>query len=67
MPRFIRVKDRRTGYQYDVLETQFNAELHTKADQRRWPPTTRPRRPKYSVNHTPEVHDPSASDQGEQS
>lgn len=42
--RYVRVKDKRTGHQYDVLEQSFDPEKHTKVA--RFPVVSRPRPPK---------------------
>jgi hypothetical protein len=48
--RFVRVKNKSTGHEYDVPEQQYDPEKHKKVDERRYPPTTRQRRPKAHVS-----------------
>lgn len=54
MAQYTRVKDRTTGHEYDVLTENVDPKLHTLVDKKRYPPTSRPRRPKHSVNYKPE-------------
>ena len=46
---YIRVKDRRTGHEHDLLETQYDAKKHEKVTKKDYPPTTRPRPAKPNV------------------
>lgn len=51
--KYVRVKDKRTGHQYDVLEQLVDKKNHELVDQRRFPPTSRPRPPKHHVGKPP--------------
>lgn len=51
--KYVRVKDKRTGHQYDLLEEQFDKQHHELADQKRFPPTKRPRPAKHHVGKPP--------------
>lgn len=41
--RYVRVKDLRTGHEYDVLEQQVDDKIHEPLDKDRYPVTSRPR------------------------
>lgn len=41
--RYVRVKDRRTGHEYDVLEQQVDEKKHEVLDREHYPVTSRPR------------------------
>lgn len=44
--RYVRVKDTRTGHEFDVLEQQVDKDNHQPLSQDRYPITSRPRAPK---------------------
>ncbi|GGO59128.1 hypothetical protein GCM10010910_01360 [Microbacterium nanhaiense] len=50
MPRYVRVKNKQTGHEFDLVESAFNSEKYTRVDKAKYPPTTRPRRPKPRIN-----------------
>lgn len=47
--RYVRVKNRVTGHEFDLPIQSFDPEKYTKVDSKRYPETTRPRRPKPNV------------------
>lgn len=47
--KFIRVKSRATGHEFDIRSESFDADRYTKVDPKRYPETSRPRRPKPNV------------------
>lgn len=48
MTRYVRIKNKTTGHEYDIPEVQFDPDKHSKVA--RYPSTTRPRRPKLRVS-----------------
>ena len=48
--RYVRVKDNRTGHQFDVLEESVEPEFHEVLDQERYPIVSRPRDPKPLIS-----------------
>lgn len=44
--RYVRVKDTRTGHEFDVLEQQVDPNKHKVLDKDRYPVTSRARKPK---------------------
>ena len=47
--RFIRVKNKTTGHEFDLPKQSFDPEVYSRVDSKRYPETTRPRRPKPNV------------------
>lgn len=47
--KYTRVKDKATGHEYDILAHRFDAEKHTRLDQKRYPDVSRPRAAKPNV------------------
>lgn len=45
--KFIRVRDKDTGHQYDILPSQFRDSAHVKLT--RFEPSLQPRKPKHNV------------------
>jgi hypothetical protein len=45
--KYIRVRDKDTGHQYDIFPSQFREEAHAKLD--RFEPADRARKPKHNV------------------
>lgn len=46
---YIRVKNKTTGHEFDLPKQNFDPEKYTRVDQKRYPETTRPRRPKPNI------------------
>lgn len=55
--RYLRVRDKETGHQYDVLEEKVDRTVHEPLDEKRYPPTSRPRPPKHHVPLTSNADD----------
>ncbi|MGG7450556.1 hypothetical protein ACQ3HE_06665 [Plantibacter auratus] len=55
--KFIRVRDKDTGHQYDILPSQFREDAHVKLT--RFEPSLLPRKPKHNVK-TPRAPKPEA-------
>lgn len=51
MARYTRVKDKKTGHEYDVLSHKVDPEKHTRVA--RYPEVSRPRRSKPNVKGRP--------------
>lgn len=41
--RYVRVKDKRTKHEYDVLEHKVDPDKHTRLDKKHYPAVSRPR------------------------
>lgn len=48
MTVYTRIKDKRSGHEYDIPAVQFDPEKHSRVS--RYPDSTRPRRPKLRVS-----------------
>lgn len=46
---YIRVKNKTTKHEFDLPVESFDPEKYSRVDSKRYPPTTRPRRPKPHV------------------
>lgn len=46
---YVRVKNKATGHEFDLPKQSFDPDRYTKVDAKRYPETTRPRRPKPNV------------------
>lgn len=46
---YVRVKNKATGHEFDIPKQSFDPDKHSKVDSKRYPETTRPRRPKPNV------------------
>ncbi|MBT2485812.1 MULTISPECIES: hypothetical protein [unclassified Microbacterium] len=46
---YMRVKNKATGHEFDIPAQSFDPEKYSKVDPKRYPETTRPRRPKPNV------------------
>lgn len=47
--KYVRVKDTRTGHEYDLLEHMLDAKKHELVNKEQYPPTSRPRPAKPNV------------------
>ncbi len=47
---YIRVKDRKTGHEYDIREERLDPDKHKPLNRRTYPPTHEPRRPKHYIS-----------------
>lgn len=47
---YVRVKDRRTGHEFDIREEQVDPEHHRLLNRRTYPPSRTPRRPKPQIS-----------------
>lgn len=50
MTRYMRVKSKATGHEFDLLVEQFDESKYERVNKSRYPETSRPRRPKLRVN-----------------
>lgn len=50
MTRYVRVKSKATGHEFDLPVEQFDEDKYFRVSKTRYPETTRPRRPKIKVN-----------------
>lgn len=50
MTRYLRVKSKATGHEFDLPVEQFDENKYSRVNKARYPETTRPRRPKFKVN-----------------
>lgn len=50
MTRYMRVKSKSGGHEFDLPVEQFDDTKYQRVDKARYPETTRPRRPKLKVN-----------------
>lgn len=50
--RYVRVKDRQTKHEYDVLEHTVDPEQHQPLSKRRYPDVARPRAPKHFIGRS---------------
>lgn len=46
MATYIRVKDKTTKHEFDILEHRFDPEKHSRVNRKHYPPTSVPRNPK---------------------
>lgn len=47
--RYIRVKNKETKHEFDLPVQSFDPDKYTRVDSKRYPETTRPRRPKPNI------------------
>lgn len=50
MTRYMRVKSKSEGHEFDLPVDQFDETKYARVDKTRYPETTRPRRPKLKVS-----------------
>ncbi len=50
MTRYMRVKSKSEGHEFDLPVESFDETKYQRVDKARYPETTRPRRPKLKVN-----------------
>lgn len=50
MTRYMRVKSKAEGHEFDLPVESFDETKYQRVDKTRYPETTRPRRPKLKVN-----------------
>ena len=52
MPKFVRVKDKSTGHEYSVRESQFNDDAHTRLDKSAYSASGEVAPPKFKTTVT---------------